>query len=91
MVIFHSFLYVYQRVLRSGRNDLRTDTAINPGNSGGPLVDSNCKAALVDPTPTWQIHCWMLQAVGVNTAIISGTQGLAFAVPSNTLSFATWQ
>jgi len=42
-------------------------------------------------TPTWQINCWMSQAVGVNTAIISGTQGLAFAVPSNTLSFATWQ
>lgn len=31
------------------------------------------------------------KAVGVNTAIISGTQGLAFAVPSNTLSFVVSQ
>ncbi|CAK8990714.1 unnamed protein product [Durusdinium trenchii] len=31
------------------------------------------------------------RAVGVNTAIISGTQGLAFAVPSNTLSFVVSQ
>lgn len=31
------------------------------------------------------------QAVGMNTAIISGTQGLAFAVPSNTISFVVSQ
>ncbi|CAJ1338544.1 unnamed protein product [Effrenium voratum] len=31
------------------------------------------------------------KAVGVNTAIISGTQGMAFAVPSNTLSFVVSQ
>mmetsp|Transcript_69011 Transcript_69011/g.224985 ORF Transcript_69011/g.224985 Transcript_69011/m.224985 type:complete len:174 (-) Transcript_69011:4-525(-) len=31
------------------------------------------------------------EAVGMNTAIISGTQGLAFAVPSNTISFVVSQ
>lgn len=31
------------------------------------------------------------QAVGMNTAIIAGTQGLAFAVPSNTISFVVSQ
>jgi len=31
------------------------------------------------------------QAIGMNTAIIQGTQGLAFAVPSNTISFVVAQ
>eukprot|EP00927_Polykrikos_kofoidii_P046561 TRINITY_DN40762_c0_g2_i1.p1 TRINITY_DN40762_c0_g2~~TRINITY_DN40762_c0_g2_i1.p1 ORF type:complete len:365 (-),score=39.87 TRINITY_DN40762_c0_g2_i1:125-1219(-) len=31
------------------------------------------------------------EAVGMNTAIIAGTQGLAFAVPSNTISFVVSQ
>lgn len=31
------------------------------------------------------------QAIGMNTAIISGAQGLAFAVPSNTISFVLAQ
>lgn len=31
------------------------------------------------------------EAIGMNTAIISGTQGLAFAVPSNTITFVVSQ
>ncbi len=52
---------------------LQTNAAINPGNSGGPLIN---------------IHG---EIIGINTAIISrsgGSQGLGFAVPSNTVRMA---
>jgi len=49
---------------------IHIDAAVNPGNSGGPLLNSQG------------------EVVGVNTAIRTengGFQGIAFAVPSNTL------
>lgn len=49
---------------------LQTDAAINPGNSGGPLFDQRGRV------------------VGINVAIASKTgrnQGVAFAIPSNTV------
>src|SRR5947207_5682387 len=52
---------------------LQTDAAINPGNSGGPLINLRC------------------EVVGINTAIISssgGSQGVGFAIPSNTVRSA---
>ncbi len=52
---------------------LQTNAAINPGNSGGPLI--NLRGEII----------------GINTAIISrsgGSQGLGFAIPSNTVRTA---
>jgi len=52
---------------------LQTNAAINPGNSGGPLI--NLRG----------------EVVGINTAIASttgGSQGVGFAIPSNTVRTA---
>src|SRR5436189_3181626 len=52
---------------------LQTNAAINPGNSGGPLI--NIRG----------------EVIGINTVIASttgGSQGLGFAIPSNTVRMA---
>src|ERR1700756_1892374 len=52
---------------------LQTNAAINPGNSGGPLI--NLRG----------------EVIGINTVIASttgGSQGLGFAIPSNTIRSA---
>src|SRR6059058_3460989 len=52
---------------------LQTNAAINPGNSGGPLI-----------------NLWG-EVIGINTVIASttgGSQGLGFAIPSNTVRSA---
>lgn len=57
-------------------NFIQTDAAINPGNSGGPLFN---RAG---------------EIVGINTAILSrtgGSQGIGFAVPSNTVKLIVEQ
>src|SRR5881394_2082446 len=54
-------------------NLLQTNAAINPGNSGGPLI--NLRG----------------EVIGINTVIASttgGSQGLGFAIPSNTVRSA---
>src|ERR1700738_3857347 len=64
--------------MRPNRTDafgdlLQTNAAINPGNSGGPLI--NLRG----------------EGVGINTAITSrsgGSQGIGFAIPSNTVRTA---
>ncbi|HUE04727.1 MAG TPA: trypsin-like peptidase domain-containing protein [Bryobacteraceae bacterium] len=55
---------------------IQTDASINPGNSGGPLVDMSGRV------------------VGLNTLILSqsgGSEGIGFAVPSDTLRNAYTQ
>jgi serine protease Do len=52
---------------------IQTDAPINPGNSGGPLVDTEGRV------------------VGINTFILTqsgGSEGIGFAVPSNTVRLA---
>lgn len=57
-------------------NFIQTDAAINPGNSGGPLFNRDG------------------EIIGINTAILSrtgGSQGIGFAVPSNTVQLIVKQ
>jgi len=72
LTVTHGIISAKGRLL--GTRDLvellQTDAAMNPGNSGGPLFDQHGRV------------------VGINVAILTengGSQGLGFAIPSNTV------
>lgn len=76
LTVTQGIISATERVYNSRQTSyIQTDAAINPGNSGGPIIDST--GALL----------------GMSTSVLNNTttEGISFAIPTNTIRFVTEQ